>query len=257
MAPFDTHFLVAENLWPELLGPWQAHFDQFCFGCVAPDVDKISATLTQKDTHFFDRTTDWDLMASHRTATFLKELPNFIGCPFDDLEPEAQAFVMGYLCHLCVDEISKYMWRRSTWQVFKDVGPGAAFAALDEQAARYIQDYPAIIRAINHLRVLDLIPRIPITDLQRYYQGVNDFVSVPTIEAKYVALLGLFGHQSPESVRGRQRVFLNAIRTARRHVYVFKLELMLKASLERSRYRINDLLASRIPEPSLPILVRE
>lgn len=257
MAPFDTHFLVAEILWPEFAGPWQSHFDQFCFGCVAPDVDKISATLTQKDTHFFDRTTDWDLMASHRTATFLKELPNFICCTFDDLKPDAQAFVMGYLCHLCVDEVSKYMWRRPTWQAFKQVGPGAAFAALDEEAARHIQNYPAIILAINHLRVLDLIPKISIADLQRYYLGVNNFVSAPTTEAKYLALLDLFGGQPPETAQGNQRVFLDAIRTARRHVHAFKLEVMLNASLDRSRRRINDLLTNRTPEPSLPELEQE
>ena len=254
MAPFDTHFLVAENLWPELVGPWQAHFDQFCFGCVAPDVDKISATLTQKDTHFFDRTTDWNLMASHRTATFLKDLPNFVGCTFNDLEPEAQAFMMGYLCHLCVDEVSKYMWRRATWQAFKEVGPGAAFAALDEQAAQFIQNYPAIVQAINRLRVLDIIPKIPITDLQRYYLGVNDFVSAPTTEAKYVTLLGLFGDQSPETRQDKLYVFMDAIRTARRHTHVFRLAVMLNASLERSRQRISDLLANRTPEPNLPQL---
>ena len=54
MAPFNTHFLIAEKLWPELDGPWQTYYGQFCFGCVAPDVDKLSSTLTQIDTHFFD-----------------------------------------------------------------------------------------------------------------------------------------------------------------------------------------------------------
>jgi hypothetical protein len=144
------------------------------------------------------------------------------------------------------------MWRRSTWQAFKEVGPGAAFAALDERAAQYIQNYPAIVRAINHLRILDIIPKIPITDLHRYYKGVNDFVSAPTTEAKYLALLGLFGDQSPENVQDKLRVFLDAIRIARRHTHVFQLEVMLNASLERSRRRISDLVANRTPGPNLP-----
>jgi hypothetical protein len=28
MAPFNTHFLIAEKLWPELVGPWQLHYGQ-------------------------------------------------------------------------------------------------------------------------------------------------------------------------------------------------------------------------------------
>ena len=54
MAPFNIHLLVAEKLWLELDGLWQHHWGQYYFGCLAPDVHKISGNLTQKDMHFFD-----------------------------------------------------------------------------------------------------------------------------------------------------------------------------------------------------------
>jgi hypothetical protein len=145
---------VAEKIWPEVRAKlsWPAtgsrnHYGQFCFGCIAPDVDKASAMLTQKNTHFYDRTTDYDLMASHRSAAFLKHQAGFLGQPFADLHAEAQAFVLGYLCHLCVDEVSKHMWRREVWVQLKRVHPGATFAAIDEAAWQRIKNYPVIAQA--------------------------------------------------------------------------------------------------------------
>ena len=98
MAPFITHFLAAEKIWPDIKTnvSWSgsccsSHYGQFCFGCVAPDIDKLSATLTQKDTHFFDRATDWDLMATHRSATFINEQANFLYRPFLEMTPPEQA----------------------------------------------------------------------------------------------------------------------------------------------------------------------
>ena len=149
--------------WP--VSRHKIHYGRFCFGCVAPDVDKLSDTLTQKDTHFFDRTGDYDLMASHRTAAFLAQQKEFLCCPFDRLSPDQQAFVLGYLCHLAVDEVSKHLWRGQTWQSFKQIHPGVAFAALDELARQHIQNFPAVVNAVCAITVPDVIPRIPGVDL--------------------------------------------------------------------------------------------
>ena len=67
MAPFNIHLLVAEKLWLELDGLWQHHWGQYYFGCLAPDVHKISGNLTQKDTHFFDSSSNSEYMATHRS----------------------------------------------------------------------------------------------------------------------------------------------------------------------------------------------
>jgi hypothetical protein len=261
MAPFNTHFLVAEKIWPDISAMLSLpvtgngnHYGQFCFGCIAPDVDKASATLTQKDTHFYDRTTGYDLMASHRSAAFLEHQPDFLGQPFASLRAEARAFVLGYLCHLCVDEVSKHMWRREVWMQLKRVHPGATFAAIDEAAWQRIENYPAIAQAVCSIKALNLIPRIPLTDLKRMLQGACNFVQAKNVEEEFLALVDLFDHPTPEERQETQQHFRSEIDTARDQVHFFTIDKLASAAVAHSRQRLADLLAGRIPEPGYPII---
>lgn len=259
MAPFNTHFLVAEKIWPEFQNDaWGQHYGQFCFGCVAPDVDKASATLTQRDTHFFDRTTDYELMASARTAAFLTRQDEFLQQPFAELSSEAQAFVLGYLCHLAVDEVSKHLWRRETWLKFHHVRPTSAFAALDEMARQQIEDYAAIRRTLDDVETLDVLPHIPLTDLQRMLVGTRAFVAAPEVEQEYLALVDLF--EPDRSLLDRRESLARLRREidqARRQVHHFELERLARASIAHSRQRIADFLDGRNPEPEYPALERQ
>ncbi|HXV42195.1 MAG TPA: zinc dependent phospholipase C family protein [Anaerolineae bacterium] len=254
MAPFNTHFLIAERIWPDLPGPWQPYYGQFCFGCVAPDVDKVSSALTQKETHFFDRTGDYELMASHRSATFLQHQAEFLIQPFAQLSAEAQAFVLGYLCHLCVDEVSKHLWRRETWLQFRDIGPGAAFAALDELVHQRIQNYGAIAQALCSIEPLDVIPRIPIADLAYLLHSVCRFAQAETLEEEYLALVDLFDRPTPEERAQKQQTFLANIDRARQQTDFFRAEILINASLALSYSRLRDLIEGRTPEPGYPNL---
>ncbi len=261
MAPFNVHFLIAETIWPTVktMTAWpvschKTHYGQFCFGCVAPDVDKLSDTLTQKDTHFFDRTGDYDLMASHRTAAFLVQQRDFLCCPFDHLPPDQQAFVLGYLCHLAVDEVSKHLWRRQTWQSFKQIHPGAAFAALDELAQQHIQNFPAVVKAVCAITVPDVIPRIPEGDLEQMWRATCAFVWADTVEAQFLTLVDFFDRAASERRLQLQQRFRAEIDYARQQRHVFKLELMVQASLTHSRARLTDLLEGRVPEPGFPVI---
>jgi hypothetical protein len=253
MAPFNTHFLIAEKIWPDLPGPWHPYYGQFCFGCVAPDVDKVSATMTQKDTHFFDRFGDYELMASHRSAEFLKCQAEFLSRPFAQLSPEAQAFALGYLCHLCMDEVSKHLWRRDTWLQFKGVGPGAAFAALDEVARHRIQDYGAIVEALCRLKPLDVIPSIPGPDLAYLHQGVCRFARAETLEGEYLALVDMFDGPAPKEREQKRQLFRTNIDPARRQTHFFRVETLIEASLARSYSRLTDLIEGRVSEPGYPV----
>ncbi|HMQ52930.1 MAG TPA: zinc dependent phospholipase C family protein [Anaerolineae bacterium] len=252
MAPFNTHFLVAEMIWPELDGPWQIAYGQFCFGCVAPDVDKISVDLRQRDTHFYDRTDPYEFMASHRSATFLARQAEFLRAPFQQLTPDEQAFVLGYLCHLCLDEVSKFMWQRETWLRFYQIGPGPAFAALDELARQKINDYAAIGAALDTVRPVAVVPVIPYPDLEKMLVGVRHFVHAPTLEEEYLALVDMFDRPTPEHRQEKRHQLRQNIPIARRRVHYFKLATLLRAGLARTRLRIENLLAGHVPEPALP-----
>lgn len=254
MAPFNTHFLVAEKLWPELDGPWQPYYGQFCFGCTAPDVDKASETLSQKDTHFFDRTDDYEFMASRRSAAFVERQADFLRRPFAELTAEEQAFILGYLCHLCVDEVSKHMWRRETWLQFKARSAGPVFAALDELARQQINDYPAIIRALCSVQVLDVIPRIPPADLEFLLRGVCAFARAKSTEAEFLALVDLFDRPAPDQRRQRQQELLEDIEVARSQTGLFRLDIVVRASLAHSRRRLAELVEGRPVQVDYPLL---
>lgn len=254
MAPFNTHFLIAETIWPELAGPWQPYYDQFCFGCIAPDVDKLAPGLTQKDTHFFDRTGDYECMASHRSVSFLARQADFLGQPFSELTAEAQAFALGYLCHLCVDEVSKHLWRRETWLQFKEVGPGPAFAALDELVRARIKNYPAITEALCALTIVEVIPCIPRPDMEAFWQGACNFARATTAEEEYLALVDMFDRPTPRQRQEKLASFRSHLDLARQQVHFFKVETLLRASLSHSRQRLADLIAGCMPEQGYPDL---
>lgn len=261
MAPFNIHFLIAETIWPTVktMTTWPAAdgrllYGQFCFGCVAPDVDKLSATLTQKDTHFFDRRSDYDLMATHRTAAFLRQQADFLCCSFGELSAEAQAFVLGYLCHLCVDEVSKHMWRRETWLKFQDLHPGSAFAALDESARARIDDYPAIAEAMQSITVREVIPAIPPADLSAIWRGACAFLQAEKAEDEFMILMDMFDRPTPERRQQRLARFRLEMEAARQLTPIFKIDALVQASLARSRSRLADLIEGRVPEPGYPII---
>lgn len=254
MAPFNTHFLIAEKIWPELPGPWQPYYGQFCFGCVAPDVDKLSPALNQRDTHFFDRFGDYELMVTERSAAFLRHQAEFLVQPFAQLAPEAQAFALGYLCHLCVDEVSKHMWRREVWLNFKDIGVGPAFAALDELAREQTNNYAAIVTALESLQIIGVIPVIPPNDLFVFWQGVIQFVQASGVEAEYLALVDMFDRPSLEQRQEKTASFRAGIDLARQQLHHLQADILVSASLTRSYSRLTDLIEGCVPEPEYPDL---
>lgn len=263
MAPFNTHLLIAEKIWPELstgkldgAAGQLTHFGQFCFGCVACDVDKASRTLTQCDTHFYDRTTDYEFMATSRSATFLARQNSFLVRPFAHLPAKAQAFALGYLCHLCVDEVSKHLWRRRTWIKFYGLQPGSAFAALDEVARHHIVNYEAIAAALHASQVVDAVAPIPHSDLARMLIGVRAFAAAETVEDEFLALVDLFKPDLGPGERRRRLVqFDHEINAARRKTHHFELDRLVRAGVAHTHRRIAELLAGRAPQPDYPELM--
>lgn len=252
MAPFIVHFLVAEQVWPALPARCRPYYGQFCFGCVAPDVDKVSAELSQKDTHFFDRTTAYELMASHRSAAFIQQQANFLYHPVQQLPPDEQAFALGYLCHLCVDEVSKYMWQRSTWRAFTRTGPGPAFAALDEYAKTQMNNYPAVTQVVAELALPRLIPAIGPADWQAFHGGVLNFLRAGTTEQEFLALVDMFDRLPASSREQQVTAFRANISAARERVGVFQLHKMIVSGKDRTLQRMTELLTQRPALPELP-----
>ncbi|MDM8531798.1 zinc dependent phospholipase C family protein [Anaerolineales bacterium HSG25] len=247
MAPFNTHFLIAEHVWSDLNGPWQNEYGSFCFGCVAPDVDKISTTLTQKDTHFFDRSGDYELMVTHRSATFLAQQDQLLGGRFIDLSPSEQAFVLGYLCHLAVDEVSKHLWRREgTWDRFHDVSIGSAFAAIDEQARQMTQNYPRIVAEICAISPPTVLTHVSPADLTAMFDGICLFARATDTKAEYLALLKAFWHiATPKKRQQKTAQFQIEIKAAREQIHYLQLDRLVALSVNHSHQRLQALIKGK------------
>ena len=253
MAPFNAHFAVAEKLWPQLDGPWKSHYGQFCFGCVAPDVEKSSASLTQKETHFFDQTTDYELMVTHRSVAFINAQAEFLRQPFDELPPPEQAFALGYLCHLCVDEVSKDMWREETWHKFQQANIGwGAFSALDNWITAYIQDFDSLNRAVCRLQPLNIIPLIPLEDLRYFHKYICESRQAQSLVEKYQSLVKLVHSIKPADRQGLIDTILSELPVAEKLLHHFDVDKFLKASLHHSLSRLNSLIEGRRPMPGPP-----
>ncbi|MDM8528439.1 zinc dependent phospholipase C family protein [Anaerolineales bacterium HSG24] len=243
MAPFNTHFLIAEHVWSELDGPWSGDYGPFCFGCVAPDVDKMSITLTQKDTHFFDRTDDYELMVTHRSATFLERQNQLLRSRFINLSASEQAFVLGYLCHLAVDEVSKHLWRwEGTWNKFRYVSIGLAFAALDEQARQQTHDYPRLVEAICAITPPTVLTHVSPTDLKAMFDGVCHFARAVDTKAEYTALLEMFWQSSSAEKRQKTARFQTEIKAVREQIHYLQLNRLVTMSITHSLQRLQALI---------------
>jgi hypothetical protein len=107
MAAFLTHLVVGERVWNGLdeQQPSADGYGTFLFGCLAPDVDKLCDGLKQGTTHFVAKGEDnghvWQ-----RSQRFLHRQTDFVRAPFQVLQADEQAFVLGYLCHVATDEIT-------------------------------------------------------------------------------------------------------------------------------------------------------
>jgi hypothetical protein len=129
VAAFLTHLVVGERVWGRLDGrgpqvwaiarqglageraqsdAWWSNredYGTFLFGCLAPDVDKLCDGLEQGVTHFLPKD-EGGAYAWQRSARFLDAPTEYLRAPFGALQPDEQAFVLGYLCHVTTDEIS-------------------------------------------------------------------------------------------------------------------------------------------------------
>lgn len=256
MAPFYTHLLIAEHVWPALAGPWQPYYGHFCFGCLAPDVDKVSDHLVQRQTHFYDRSSDYEYMASHRSAAFIAQHADFVGTPFHDLSSMAQAFVLGYLCHLCVDEVSKHMWRMDTWLKFRGRGvmPIIAFSAVDEIALDQIKQMPMLSAALCDSPPPRIMPVVPYADLVWMHQGCCNFVRATRPAEQYLALIDMFDRPTPAQRQQILATFQKQIGLAREQAHHFHLDHLVQASVRWCQHRFDDFIAGRTVEPAYPDL---
>jgi hypothetical protein len=256
MAPLNTHLLIAERLWPVVPGPWQPYFGQFCFGCVVPDIDKLSPVLTQKSTHFFDPTDEEGLMFTHRSVTFIQQQAEFLRAPFAGLTPPEQAFALGYLCHLAVDEVSRALWDPAAYQRFREIGVSSlvAVSTLDEIIWPYFRDYQGICRALYTVTPLAVIPGISMADLGRMQDYLFHFTQAETAEKAMALVLKMMYSTSQADFEQRLAAYHHERSLITTQIGYLQFDRVISAGLDHSHHRLAALIAGQVPQPGLPDL---
>lgn len=156
MAPLITHLVIAERIWPLLAGRWNGAYGSFLFGNLAADVDKFCPDLEQATTHLVgkDRTDAW---LTQRSRRFIDQQAELLRAPFPELAPAEQAFVLGYLCHLTVDEATTSRFERFRTAYEQRAGSfpwnEAISTVVDETAAGLLQDRSGMLEALESSRV--------------------------------------------------------------------------------------------------------
>jgi hypothetical protein len=144
------------------------------------------------------------------------------------------------------------MWRREVWVQLQPVQPGATFAAIDEAAWQRIHDVPAISQTVCSIKALDVIPRIPLADLEWILQGTCQLVQAKDIEEQFLVVIDLFDRPTPEQRRRTRQALRAELDIARQQVRFFTIDTLVNVAVKHSRQRLIDLLEGRIPEPSYP-----
>ncbi len=103
MPPLNTHLIIGERVFPHLSLD-ETVYGPFLLGCLLVDVNGFT-NIDRRVTHFVGRLEEDGTDAFTKSCSnFLSQLDGLLRYTWDDLSPEARAFVIGYLCHLAADE---------------------------------------------------------------------------------------------------------------------------------------------------------
>lgn len=259
MAPFITHLVIAEHLWPLLAGQWPDAHGDFLAGNLAPDVDKFCPDLDQATTHLVgkDGTDAWLTQLSRR---FIDRPTEVLRAPFPDLAPSEQAFALGYLCHLAADEATAA--RYQTYRQSREARSGlllpneAMGVVIDETAAGLLPDRDKIVATLENSRMpTALLPSVPALCLAAMRWIVFPFIGEGGGFAAYLGLVrrnslwqrhGQIGEEPVDKdleaklISYRQRL-LDDEAQARTLAGEFDIRSVIAASLEHCRARLVEL----------------
>lgn len=259
MAPFITHLVIAEHLWPLLAEQWPGAHGDFLAGNLAPDVDKFCPDLDQATTHLVgkDETNAW---LTQRSRHFIDRPTGVLQAPFPDLTPSEQAFALGYLCHLAADEATAdhYQNYRQIWEARSGLPlPSEAIGVvIDETAAGLLPGREKIVAVLENSRMpTTLLPAIPAPCLAAMRWIVFPFIGEGGGLDAYIGLVrrnslwqrhGQIGEEPVDQdleaklIPYRQRL-LDDEAQARTIAGEFDIHSVIAASLEHCRARLVEL----------------
>ncbi len=197
MAASITHLVVGERVFPQIshLDSSAAVYGAFLAGCTIVDVHAFHA-IDRRETHFVGRLdTDGEDAYRKSCSNFLKELGSILKNDWSAMTKAERAFVMGYLCHLAVDEC----WKELGWQWFqklnitsyKDfpVHPDVMLTAFDCLSRDQLLDAPTVFAALATVQIPDVFGHVPHEMLCRQWDILQGYLQSQATPKAYVGML--------------------------------------------------------------------
>lgn len=159
MAPYITHLLVAERT-VEQLGAGDDRLGAFLYGSIVPDVSAEPNPLTHRHTHFVDSYEEDGQVVLQSAAAFLAQVESFTTRPPSAWNAVEQAFLEGYLCHLCADEAWWYVlipWWRACRGRYTREQYHVAMTVLDQRAAGWLSSPARVLEALREGRGIEVV----------------------------------------------------------------------------------------------------
>jgi hypothetical protein len=196
MAPFTTHLVIGERVFPQLqqLKQTQASYGTFLLGCLVVDTQSFSK-VDRRVTHFADRmTADGPYAYDQSCANFLRQLKDLLVRPWVELTDDEQAFAAGYFCHLAVDqnwkEFDVRTLNKSGLFLWADEPVHGSLKAVvfDILSKELYLDHPGVIFALEQVTIPEIFRHVSLVDFQRVRDVAEPYIQNTNLKSSFELL---------------------------------------------------------------------
>ncbi len=197
MAASITHLVVGERVFRQIphFNSRQAVRGSFLLGCVLVDVH-VFHDISRRQTHFVGRFEEGRDSQSQSCSNFLKQRDALLRRPWNSLRPDERAFVMGYLCHLAVDEC----WKDQGWRLVQELEISSwidlpvpfdvLLTAFDFLSRKELIDPETTFAALLSTTVPDTFGHILYETWRHQWDIVREYVMSDGTPGAYIKMLG-------------------------------------------------------------------
>jgi len=182
-------------------------------------------------------------------ANFLQNLDSLLRLPWKMLQPEEHSFVVGYLCHLAVDEC----WKKLGLELFQKLGihswadfpmPGdVSLTTYDFLGSKQLLDPCVLDTILEDVVIPDVFLHMPMTIFVRQWDVIRDYVFAGGTPEAHFHMLELAGRSKSEIEETQQRYQAYWERSIEFVENIGGVEPFLQNGFERSIQVLPQLLA--------------
>jgi hypothetical protein len=197
MAASITHLVIGERVFKQLaiLDPAPSVFGPFLAGCAIVDVHALH-DIDRRLTHFVGRVdTDGEDAYRKSCANFSRDLDHILKSRWSACTPAEQAFVIGYLCHLAVDECWKELgvqwFQKLAITSYKDfpIHPDVMLTAFDYLSRGRLMEPAAVFSALAGVEIPDVFCHVDHEIFCHQWELIQPYLNSDGTQETYMRML--------------------------------------------------------------------